>query len=114
MTDAQALDTISLLSGMSGEVNDAVSACSQVKMSDADRLLSLPETECPTVWIRLPRNRRPKRWDNIDDPMVPLKNNIYIYIFIYIFNIPLGGMPCTQLGMSLCSPTSSTLLISFR
>ena len=29
------------------------------RMSDASRLLKLPKTECPTVWIRVPRNRRP-------------------------------------------------------
>ena len=30
--------------------------------------------ECPTVWIRLLRNRRAKRWDNIEDPS---KRNLY-------------------------------------
>ena len=61
---------------MSGEANDAVSACTQVKMSDTSRLLKLLEIECSTVWIRLLRNRRPKHWDNIDDPMVTLDCNL--------------------------------------
>ena len=75
MTAAKVLDTISRLPGMLGEASDAVSAYTQVKMSDAPRLLELPETECPTVWIRLPRNCRPKHWDNIDDQMVRLERN---------------------------------------
>ena len=82
MTAAEALDRISGLPGMSGEANDAVSACTQVRMSDAattqasPRLLKLREAECPKVWVRLPRNRRPKHWDNIDDPMVPSERNL--------------------------------------
>ena len=43
----------------------------QAKISDASRLLKLPETECPTVWVQLPRQRRPELWDDIDDSMVP-------------------------------------------
>ena len=39
------LNTISRLLGMSGEANDAVSAYTQVKISDASRALKLPETE---------------------------------------------------------------------
>ena len=49
MTAAKVMDTLSPLSGMSGEANDAVSAYPQVKMIDASRLLKLPETECPTA-----------------------------------------------------------------
>ena len=70
MTAANVLDTTSRLPGLSGEVNDAVSAYTQVKMSDASRSHKRQETECPTVWMRLLRNRRPKHWDNIDDPLV--------------------------------------------
>ena len=45
MTAAKELDTISQLPAMSGEVIDAVSAYTQVKVSDASRLLEFPETE---------------------------------------------------------------------
>ena len=69
MTAAKVLDTISRLPGMSVEANDAVFAHTQVTMSDASRLLKLLEAECPTVWVMLLRNRRPKHWDNIDDTM---------------------------------------------
>ena len=45
-------------------------------MNDASRLDKILETECPTVWIRLLRYRRPKHWDNIDDSIYPLKRNL--------------------------------------
>ena len=51
MTAAKVLDTISQLPGMSGVANDAVSAYTQVKLSDSSILLKLPETECPTVFL---------------------------------------------------------------
>ena len=41
VTAVKVLDTISRLPGMSGEANDAVSAYTQVEMSDASRLLDL-------------------------------------------------------------------------
>ena len=75
MTAGKVLDTIARLPGLSSEANDAVSAFTQVKMSDASTLFELPVTECPTVWITLPRNRRPQHWDDIDDPMFPLERN---------------------------------------
>ena len=77
MTGDKVLDTITRLPGMSGKANAAVSAHTQVKISDASRLLELPETACPTFWIKLPRNRRPKHWDIIDDTMFPLERNSY-------------------------------------
>ena len=62
---------------MSGKANDAVSAYTQGNMREALKLLKLLEAGCPTVWIRLPRNRHPKRWDTIEDPMVRLERNPY-------------------------------------
>ena len=49
----------------------------QVKMEDAPRLLKIPKSECPDVWIRLPRQKWPKSWANIEDPVVPLELNLY-------------------------------------
>ena len=57
-TAAQVLDTVSRLSVMAGEANDAVAACTQVKMKDATRLLKLLETECSTMCVRLSQKRR--------------------------------------------------------
>ena len=81
MTAAEVLDTISQLPGMSGEANDAVSAHAQVKMSDASRLLEILETDCPTVWIWLPRNS-PKHEDNIDGA--------------HLYGHPLAGLLCER------------------
>ena len=70
MTAANVLDTIHRLLGMAGRSGtDPVSAYTQVKMKHAPRLRKLPETERPTPWITLPRNRRPANWDKIDDPV---------------------------------------------
>ena len=79
-------------------------------------------TECPTVWMKLPRSRRPKQWDNIDDPMVPLRTQP---MWPSIGKTAVGKKSgrnhiarrlgaSTQRGMSLCSPTRSSLPTSFR
>ena len=46
-------------------------------MLDAPKLLRLPKSECPDVWIRLPRHKWPKTWANIEDPVVPFERNVY-------------------------------------
>ena len=51
------MDIISRLSGSDGQAADAVSACSQIKMEDAHKLLKIPKSECPDIWIRLPRHK---------------------------------------------------------
>ena len=56
---------------------DAVSAYNQVKMEDAPTLLKVPKSECPGVWIRLPKHKWPKSWSSMDDPVVPLETNLY-------------------------------------
>ena len=57
MTAAKVMDIISRLSGCAGQAADAVSAYTQVKMEDAPKLLKIPNSECPDIWIRLPRQR---------------------------------------------------------
>ena len=53
-TAVTVLDTISRLLGRAREANDAVSACTQVNMEVAPRLLKLLETECFTICVSLP------------------------------------------------------------
>ena len=48
----------------------------QVKMEDAPSLLKIPKSECPDIWIRLPRHKWPKSWSSIKDPVVPLERNL--------------------------------------
>ena len=57
MTAAKVMDIISRLPGCDGQAADAVSANTQVKMEDAHKLLNIPKSECPDIWIRLPRHK---------------------------------------------------------
>ena len=71
MTAAKVMDIISRLPGCAGEAADAVSACTQVKMEDAPKLLKIPKSECPDIWIRQPRHKWPESWSSMEDPAVP-------------------------------------------
>ena len=46
-------------------------------MEDAPPLLKIPKSECPDIWIRLPKNKWPKSWFTMEDPVVPLERNLY-------------------------------------
>ena len=55
MTAGKVMYIISRLPGCAGQAADAVSAYTQVIMEDAPTLLKIPKSECPDIWIRLPR-----------------------------------------------------------
>ena len=55
MTAAKIMDIISRLPGCDGQAADAVSAYTQVKM-EAHKLVKIPKSECPDIWIRLHTN----------------------------------------------------------
>ena len=55
MTAAKVMDIISRLPGCDGQAADAVSAETQVKKEDAPKLLKIPKSECPDIWIRPPQ-----------------------------------------------------------
>ena len=57
MTSAKVLDVISRLPGCAGQAADAISACTQVEMEDAHKLLKIPKSECPDIWIHLPKRK---------------------------------------------------------
>ena len=112
MTAAKIMDIISRLPGCAGQAADAVSAYTQVKMEDAHKLLKIPKSECPDIWIRLPRHKWPKSWSSMEDPVVPLERNLYGHPLAGLlwerqfekipFEVRLGeGF---QLGMSLRTP----------
>ena len=46
-------------------------------MEDAAKLLNIPKSECPDIWIRLPQHKWPKSWSSMEDPVVPLGRNLY-------------------------------------
>ena len=77
MTAAKVMDIISRLPGCAGQAADAVSAFTKVKMEDAPKLLKIPKSKCPDIWIRLPRHKWPKSWSSFEDPVVPLERNLY-------------------------------------
>ena len=41
------------------------------------KLLKIPKSKCPDIWIRLLRHKWPKSWSSIEDPVVPLERNLY-------------------------------------
>ena len=71
------MDIISRLPGCDGQAADAVSAKTQVKLEDAHKLSKIPKSECPDIWIRLPRHKWPKSLSSMEDPVVPLERNLY-------------------------------------
>ena len=76
-TTAKVMDIISRLLGCAGQAADAVSTYTQIKMEDAPKFLNIPKSECPDIWIRLPRHKWPKSWSSMEDPVVPLERNLY-------------------------------------
>ena len=42
---------------------------------------SILKSECPDVWKRLPRQKWPKSWANMEDPVVHLERNLYGHPF---------------------------------
>ena len=60
-----------------GQAAHAVSAYTQANMKDAPKLLKIPKTECPDIWICLPRHKWPKSWCSMEDPVVPLERNLH-------------------------------------
>ena len=77
MTAAKVMDIISRWPGCAGQAADAVSAYTQVKTKFVPQLWKNPKSECPDIWIRLPRHEWPKSWSSMEDPVVPLERNLY-------------------------------------
>ena len=119
MTAAKVMDIISRLPGCDGQAADAVSAETRVKMEDAPKLSKIPKSECPDIWMRLPRHKWPKSWSSIEDPVVPLERNLYGH--------PLAGLSwerqfekillqhgwekVSKLGMPVRTPSKKVILI---
>ena len=77
MTAAKVMDIISRLPGCAEQAADAISAYTKVKMEDAPSPLKILKSECPDIWIRLPKHKWPKSWSSMEDPVVPLERNLY-------------------------------------
>ena len=59
MISAKIMDVIERLPDCDGHAADADSAYSQVQWEDAHKPLKIPKSECPDIWIRLPRHKWP-------------------------------------------------------
>ena len=51
--------------------------CSQVMKN--------PKSECPDIWIRLPRHKWPKSWSSMEGPVVLLERNLYGHLVAGLF-----------------------------
>ena len=70
MTAAKIMDIISRLPGCDGQAADAVSALYPSENGRyAHKLLKIPKSECPDIWIRRPRHKWPKSWSSIEDQL---------------------------------------------
>ena len=74
MTAAKVMDVIARLPGLRRTSRRRSISLHPVKMEDAPRLLKIPKSECPDIWIRLPRHKVPKSWSDIEDPVVNDRN----------------------------------------
>ena len=77
MTAAKVMDFFSRLPGCAAQAADAVSAETQVNLEHAPKLLKILKSECPDIWIRLPRHKWPKSWSSMEGLVVPLERNVY-------------------------------------
>ena len=46
-------------------------------MEDAPSLLKIPKSECPNIWIRVPKHKWPRSWSGKEDPVVAVERNLY-------------------------------------
>ena len=77
MTAAKIMDIKSRLPGCAGQAPDTVSACTRSKWKIHRRHQKIPKSECPDMWIRLPKHKWPESWSSMEDPVVPLERNLY-------------------------------------
>ena len=119
MTAAKVMDIISRLPGSDGQARDALSAYTQVKVEDAHKFLKVPKSECPDIWIRLPRPKWPKSWSSIEDPVVLLERNLYGHPLARLLwerqfekiLLQHGWEKVPKLGMSRRAPSKRIILI---
>ena len=76
MIAAKIVDIISRLPGCEGQAADA-SAYTQEIMEYAHKLWKIPKSECPDIWVRLPRHKWPKSRSSMEDPVVLPERNLY-------------------------------------
>ena len=99
MTATKVMDVIARFPGCAGQAADGESAFTRAKMEDVPRLLKNPKSECPDIWIRLPRRKWPRSWSDIEDQVVPVERHFY------------GQSPCAPLvGKTICGSSIGNLM----
>ena len=117
LTAAKVMDVIAPVPDCDGQAADALSPYVQVKMEDAPKFLKIPKSECPDVWIRLPKHKW-QSWNNISDSEVPLERK---FIRTPICRTLVGKTvrkvsdgtwvgKSDKLGMLICSQTTKVIL----
>ena len=84
MTAANVMDIISRLLGLRRSSSGRSICLHPGKKEDAPKFVKIPKSECPDIWIRLPRHKWPQSWSSMEDPVVPLERNLCGY--------PLAGL----------------------
>ena len=90
-----------------------------VMFDSAQEILRIPKSECPDIWIRLPRYKWPKSSETIEGSVDLLEWNVYGQPLAGLvwdsqfeeMLLELGGWKSTELRMSLCS--QETTIIPF-
>ena len=75
MAAVKFMDLIGRFPGNASEDSEAIKAYAQVTLSSIEELIG--EDVQAETWISLPRERKPKWWDKIIDPVCPLLRNLY-------------------------------------
>ena len=78
-----------------------------------------PKSECPDIWIRLPRHKWPKSWSSMEDPVVFLwAKSVRSSFDMTVMGQAIWENPIetwlgenSKLGMSLCSSCKRMILI---
>ena len=88
-------------------------------MEDAHKLLKIPNSECPDIWIRLPRHKWPESCSSMEDPVVPLERNLHGHFLAGLLwerqfekiQWKHGWEKVSKLGMSLCTSWKRIILV---
>ena len=114
MTATKVMDVTARQPGCAGRAADAVSAKTHVQLEDASTQLKLPKSECPVLWIRLPRHQWPKSWSNIEEPLC-LLGEICMVTHVPDYSgkdslkkvpLGLGWEKSTALGLLVCASSA--------
>ena len=77
MAAAKVMDILLRLPECAGQAAHTLSVCTQFKMEYAPTLLKIPKSECPDIWIRLPKHKWHTSWSSMEDPVLLLEQILY-------------------------------------